>query len=99
MQLSKFSEKNIFCLEGNWNHNLKDKSSIRTALEFIEENGNVKHIHKNCSTIDQLEALLNESALMRYKRYSIIYFAFHGDPGILHVGKKKKISLQEIGEI
>lgn len=99
MQLSKFLEKNIFCVEGNWNHNLKDKSSIRTALEFIEENGNVKHIHKNCSTIDQLEELLKEAVLMRYKRYGIIYFAFHGKPGVLSVGKKKKISIQEIGEI
>lgn len=99
MHLSKHAAKNIFCIEGNWNHNLKDKTSIRSALDFIEHNGDVKYIHKNCSTPGQLEEWLKEAALKRYDRYSILYLAFHGNPGAIHVGKRKKLTLGEIAEI
>lgn len=99
MQLSKFPEKNIFCIEGNWNHNLKDKASIKSALDFLDHNVNVSHIYRNCSTIEQLEELLLEAVLRRYKKFGIIYLAFHGDAGMLHIGKRKKAKIQEIAEI
>lgn len=99
MQQSQYTPRNIFCIEGVWNNDLKDKTSIRSALDFIEHNGAVKHIHKNCSTPDQLEEWLKEAVLKRYKQYGIIYLAFHGHPGTLQVGKRKKMTLGEIAEV
>src|ERR1035437_2626940 len=99
MQLSKFRRKNVFCIEGNWTSSLKGKTGIKAALDFLEHNANLKHIHKNCSTVDQLEALLKDAVLQEYNRYGIIYIAFHGFPGELLVGKRQRISLEQIAAI
>ena len=77
MRLSKFKKKHIFCIEGNWTHDLKDKASIRTALDFLEHNAEIKPIRKDCSTIDQFKDLVETSLQKRYKQHSI-YLAFHG---------------------
>ncbi len=99
MKLSKYKKKHIFCIEGNWAHSLKDKTSIKSALEFLEHNIDVKTIHKNSSTLDQFQELLNTSMQRTYKQYGIIYLAFHGNPGLLNIGKRKKITLDEIAEM
>ena len=36
MPLKNLKKSNIFCLEGDWNENLKHKSSILPALELLE---------------------------------------------------------------
>lgn len=99
MKLSAFRRKNIFCIEGNWNNNLKGKTSIKSALDFLEHNARIKYIHKNCSAIEQLESLLRDAVLKKYNRYGVIYFAFHGLPGELLVGKRQRISLEQIAAI
>lgn len=99
MERSPNTTKNIFCIEGVWNNDLKDRTSIRSALDFIEHNGAVKHIHKNCSTPDQLEEWLKEAVLKRYRQYGILYLAFHGHPGVIQVGKRKKMTLGDIADI
>lgn len=98
MKLSKFKKKHIFCIEGNWTHDLKDKASIRTALDFLEHNAEIKSIRKDCSTIDQFNDLIGTSLQKRYKQHTIIYLAFHGSPGSLHVGKRKKIDFHCLAE-
>jgi hypothetical protein len=99
MQLSRFRRKNVFCIEGNWNNSLKGRTGIKAALDFLEHNANLKHIHKNCSTIGQFESLLKDAVLQEYNRYGIIYIAFHGFPGELLVGKRQRISLEQIAVI
>jgi hypothetical protein len=96
MRLAKFKKKNIFCIEGNWSNDLKDKASIRSALDFLEHNAEIKSIRKDCSTIDQFNVLLETSLQKAYKNYGIIYFAFHGKPGLLEIGKRTKLSVDEI---
>lgn len=99
MRLSKFKKKHIFCIEENWTHDLKDKASIRTALDFLEHNAEIKPIRKDCSTIDQFKDLVETSLQKRYKQHSIIYLAFHGSPGCLHIGKRKKLDFSTIAEL
>jgi hypothetical protein len=99
MRVSKFKKKHIFCIEGNWTNTLKGKIGIQSALDFLEDNTHIRHIHKNCSTVEQLDALLKDAVLQKYKSYGIIYIAFHGHPGIIHVGKRQKISIDRIGEV
>ena len=34
-----------------------------------------------------------------YSNYGIIYLAFHGEPGLIYVGKRKKLAIEGIAEI
>jgi hypothetical protein len=99
MKLSRFKKKHIFCIEGNWTHDLKDKASIRTALDFLEHNAEIKSIRKDCSAIEQFDDLIETSLQKRYKQHSIIYLAFHGSPGSLHIGKRKKMDFDTIARL
>ena len=48
--IAKHYEKHIFCLEGDWNDNLKQKSSILPALELLQLNAAIESIYNTCST-------------------------------------------------
>lgn len=99
MRLSKFNKKNIFCIEGSWSNDLKDKLSITSALEFIKSNASINFIRKDCSTDEQFKHLLKISLQRTYQHYGIIYFAFHGSPGILDLGRKKRINFDSIAQV
>jgi len=103
MKIAKAKHKNIYCIEGNWTHDLRDKRSIKTGLEFLEHNSfskkHVLHIHRQCSSLPEFETLLKESIFKKYERYSIVYLAFHGHEGILQVGKRSTISIDVIAEM
>jgi hypothetical protein len=98
MKLSKYNVKHIFCVEGNWSNDLKDKASIITALEFLKANADINFIRRDCSTPEQFNSLLTDSLKRAYKKYGIIYLAFHGSPGQLHIGNRKKIDFECIAE-
>lgn len=99
MKFSKYEKKYIFCVEGNWTSDLKHRTSIKSALDFLEHNADTKYIYRNCSTIEQLEELLKYSLLKKYDKYGILYLGFHGHPGSLQIGQRKIIDLDTIAEI
>lgn len=99
MKLSKYQKKHIFCIEGNWSNNLKNKASIDKALDFLEPNADIQSILKDCSTTDQFNNLLKTSLQRRYKHYGIIYLAFHGSPGVLHVEKRRRLTFEAIADL
>ena len=98
MKLSKFKKKNIFCIEGNWGNSHRDKRSISAALEFLKVNLGIDPIRKDCSTPEQFNRYLQDSLKRVYKTYGIIYLAFHGSPGKLHIGNRNKIDFDSIAE-
>jgi hypothetical protein len=81
---AKKLKKNIFCLEGNWSTDLKDKSSIKYILDYLSTYLDIDAIHRHCTTEDSLNYYLKEFTEAKYKEYSIIYLAFHGLPNQLH---------------
>ncbi|MFT5251122.1 MAG: hypothetical protein ACI87N_000093 [Flavobacteriales bacterium] len=54
------NKKNIFCLEGDWNDNLKHKSSILPALELLELNNGIQSIYKTCRSYGTFKVHLNQ---------------------------------------
>ena len=62
-------KKNIFCLEGDWNDNLKHKSSILPALELLELNHGMATIYKTCSTFEEFINRMNQ-ILRDQRKYS-----------------------------
>ncbi|MBK7589290.1 MAG: hypothetical protein IPI22_13640 [Bacteroidetes bacterium] len=91
---------NIFCIEGSWENDHRDTKSVIKALEFLKCIEKVDCIVKQCNNVSTLNDLLNDSMLAKYKKYSILYLAFHGKPNNILVGKRNsKTNLEEIAEM
>lgn len=98
MRFAKKYKKSIYCLEGDWQKDLRKQSSIYASLVFLEKNCDIKHIHKHCGTKESLFYYLNKWKLKKYSNYSICYLAFHGFEGEIIVGKDN-VTLEEISEV
>ena len=92
----KTLKKRIFCLEGDWENDLRKKSSIKGVLDFLENVKKVEYIHRNCSTKEEFISRLNQ--FKKYKTYNILYLAFHGSSNELYLNEKESISIDEIEE-
>lgn len=100
MSIAKHLDKHIFCLEGDWNDNLKVKSSILPALELLQVNANVESLYKTCSTKTEFFARIHQllSNKTKYGKYQIIYLAFHGFNGGIQISNDEEITLDEFAE-
>jgi hypothetical protein len=98
MRIAQNFQKNVFCLEGEWEKDLRDKSSVSAALEFLHSNCGIEYIHKNCGTVDNMKYYLKLWKKMQYKHYSICYLAFHGKQERIEVGDGS-LNLDELAEI
>ncbi len=99
MKIAKKYIKNIFCLEGDWDKDLRKKSSVRAALVFMSQVYGVDFIHRHCGTKAEIEYYLSVWKQKRYEEYSIVYFAFHGEPYNIKVGRRFKMNLDELADI
>ena len=79
--------KGVFCLEGDWDGNLKSRKSLQPVLQLIEQSGHppIPSIRRDIGTIPELEHYLKKWCLKRYKDYPILFLAFHGSPGTLYL--------------
>jgi hypothetical protein len=98
MKIAKEYHKDIFCLEGDWEKDLRLKKSIKSTLDYLQDCFSIQNIHRNCAVREQFIKYLKDSMLKKYSRYSILYLAFHGDPNSILFGKDS-ITLNEIAEI
>ena len=95
---SKNLKKNIFCLEGEWESDLKHKNSIKSVLDLISKNLEVDFIYRNMGIKDNLFHYLKEFSKDTYKDYTILYLATHGLQNGLHTNDDF-VELDEIAEI
>jgi len=98
MIIAKTWTKHIFCLEGDWNDDLRKKNSVISALDFLHVNSNIKYIHRHASTKEEIANRLSEFNKKKYSSYNICYFAFHGEPNKIKVGREL-MTLDELSEI
>jgi hypothetical protein len=96
--MARRSTPRIFCLEGDWGSNLKDKSSVRPLLDFLVQDARIDFIYRDIGTIEELQFYIRKWGQNQYKRYSIGYFAFHGEPGCIFVGRHK-LTLSELADM
>jgi hypothetical protein len=93
-------EKGVFCIEGSWTNDHRDKTSVLKALEFLEVIEDVKTVIRQCPNLSAFKQLVNDSFQSRYSHYAILYLAFHGKSDSIFVEKRKKgISLDDLAEI
>lgn len=77
----------VFCLEGPWSNSLTDQSSVGPLLELLERRRVIRFAHRDAVTIPELETYLRQWTQKQYAGYGFGYLAFHGDPGLLYVGR------------
>ena len=94
-------KKGIYCLESMWSPSVRDKLTVKPILEMMENADVCEHLYHRCATQAELEFMLTKwKSKSIQNKYPILYFAFHGEPGLLTLTEKNKIiSLDELGEI
>ncbi len=98
MKIAKSYQKDVFCLEGDWNSNLLKQNSVIGALDFLKINRKIDYIHRHCGTRENLAFYLKQWQLKRYSNYSICYLAFHGKPQQIMINKEP-VTLDELAEM
>lgn len=94
----KTYERNIYCLEGNWNKNPRSHQSIRPILELLRTVSGVKYIYHKCNTKEEFFYRLQRFTKRTYKNYTVLYLAFHGRTNRIEVGNEY-ITLKEIATV
>jgi len=84
--------KGIFCLEGDWSGDLRKPSSVEPILQLLRRWGPyyVPFIRRDVGTAEELAYYLGKWTQRRHERFPILYLAFHGDNGSIHVGDQRR---------
>lgn len=101
MKTANSYTKQIFCIEGDWHPDLREKDTIENALKFMETASGmkIKYIHRHCSTHEELQNRIVEYNKRRYNKFSIFYLAFHGVPNGLRLNHKQILTLDELADM
>ena len=91
--------KGIYCLEGIWDEDLREKSSVRHILDLLESNKDIEYIYHDCATQEEIEYFTQKWTQKKYCKYPILYLAFHGEKNKLLLGNKKTYSLDTLADL
>jgi hypothetical protein len=85
-------------LEGQWDDDLSDRTSVRPTLELLERLRVIQFIHKDVATQAELDHYLNRWSLRANSGYSVGYFAMHGTPAKLVLSRRSSVTLHHIAQ-
>lgn len=78
--------KGIFCIEGLWDSDLRETSTVRPILELLQLHEDIPYIHREYATREELEYYLGKWVQRRYDAFPILYLTSHGRESGLAVG-------------
>ena len=87
----------VFCLEGEWDPDLRYPTTVRTLLDTMQRCAGVPTIYRDIGTVQELEFYMRRWRQKRYSDYSVGWLAFHGSPGYIHIGRKA-LSLTQLAD-
>jgi hypothetical protein len=90
--------RGIFCVEGQWDRDLRKRGSVLPTLELLERLGTIRFIHKDVATADELNFYLDRWVLREYADYNVGFFAMHGEPTRLCLTDWESVELEEIAD-
>ena len=94
----RYGTRGVFCLEGDWDDDLRDRSSVLPTLEMLDARHQCSYIHRDVATEAELSHYLEQRGKSKYSHYSVIFLAFHGDRGKIHLGRES-IDLERLAEL
>ena len=89
-------KRNIACLESLWDDKTENRLNVIPLLEVISRSWGIKFSHLTCNTTEELNYNLH---LLRKRNYGILYLAFHGSPGKIHLHSGDEVSLAALSEM
>lgn len=91
-----FKRPGIFCLEGEWDTDLRSRDSVEPLLQLLEHLKVAKTIHRDVATYAELEYYLHKWTQAGYKDFPILYLAAHGEEGLLRLGRES-VTMEQLG--
>ncbi len=88
----------VFALEGDWQDDLRRGGSMRPAFDLLCAQEYLQVVHRDVGTTTELEFYAKKWTERRYNSFTVVYLAFHGEPGKLWVGDEQ-IDLQRLSEL
>lgn len=85
--MTRYRVPGIFCVEGAWSSDLADRATVRDLLEIVENVDGIDFIHNRVTNQEGLFEALRKWKQRQYSHYAIGYFAFHGRPGRILIGR------------
>ena len=85
----------IFCLEGEWSSDLRDRISVQPVLDLLEALGIATYIHRDVATLDEFGYYMAKLTQRRYDDFKVVYLAMHGDEGSIYLGHDQ-VNLDEL---
>ncbi|MDT9591610.1 hypothetical protein RDV89_00930 [Nocardioides zeae] len=89
----------IFCLEGEWDTDLRRRHSVEPVLEFLERMRETRYVHRDVATTTELAYYLDQWGQARYDDYQVLFLATHGDLGTLSWSRKHTTSLADLADL
>ena len=88
--MAKHSTSGIFCLQGDWEKDLRHGATMRPVFDLLgcATHAPGRYIRRDIGTATEFEYYLNKWTQQRYRDYPILYLGFHGDPGVLYLGDR-----------
>jgi hypothetical protein len=92
----KRGSKGVYCLEiGEWFGSMKKRHSVEPILQLLHQSPlQVPYIHRDIATEPELRFYLRKWIQCRHRGYPILYLAFHGSAGCIHLSKENGRSVQ-----
>ncbi len=93
-------KKGIFCLEGLWGQDFKNKSTVLPILELLQKGGICNNIYHGCATKEELEFCLEKWKQDSISsKFPILYLAFHGKKEQIYITENNTYSLTDLAVI
>lgn len=91
--------KGVFCLEGFWFGDHRDRISVVPILEMASRYLNMPYIYHRCGTVEEFTYSLERWKTKSFhKKYPILNLAFHGKKGQILIGKNS-VTMDELADI
>ena len=97
MATQPYLGNNIFCIEGDWEEDLRKKTSILSGLEMLSSISQMDFVYRTCASeselIYRLQDYIKKSKAKSsiYHKYDVLYLATHGLKGNLMFDKEVNI--------
>ena len=99
MAYQKIGHRGVLCLEGAWDDDLRDRSSVLPTLQMLESLGRTSFIHRDVGTRAEFFGYLKRvRPKTRYGHYEVLHLACHGERGRLDLGNREFVELPELAE-
>jgi hypothetical protein len=89
----------IFCLEGEWDSDLRRRRSVLPILELLERLRLAKFIHRDVSSASEAHGYLKRWNQKRYDDYTVLYVAAHGEKDRIVWSHRDSSTLPELASI